>query len=504
MNIFSMHRALVCTVLCLTAAACGRVGGSDRDGAPGPANPPPGTPPSAPTNSAPVANAGPNLIIELPTDSATLSGSATDDSLPTSVINYTWEYVSGPLGPGNSPGVQITDASSAVTTARFAGGVGEYTLNLKADDGALTGSAVLNVSVRPNPLVYPGPTFPGWTIVQPADEGMDAAKLDEAREYSQTSSLGLTESGLIVRHGRVVYRWGSPTRLYEMKSTTKSIGGLALLLALDENRLALGDRAIDRLPMFGAEPPVDTSPSGGSLSDITLLQLATHTAGFSKSDDIDIEPHRLLYTPGSTWLYSDQGVNWLSDVLTNSWAQDLDAFLYSRVFTTLGIVRADVRWRNHVYRAPTLSVNGSPVPRREFASGLNTNVNAMARIGLLMSRRGVWGNTLILSNAIVAQVREPRPEIAGATIANPAGFPDATEIYGLLWWTNANGVIPEVPRDAFWSWGLHDTLIIVVPSLDLVVARAGVRGWRVPDEFWNGDYSALAPFLIPIVESIDP
>jgi CubicO group peptidase (beta-lactamase class C family) len=505
MNTFSMHRTLVCAVLCLSAAACGRVGGSDHDGAPGPATPPGSPPPSAPTNSAPVANAGPDLIVELPTDSATLSGSATDDSLPTSVINYTWEYVSGPLGPGSSPGVQIANSTSAVTSARFAGGVGEYTLNLKADDGALTGTAVLHVSVRPNPLLYPGPGFPGWTIVTPADEGMDIAKLDEAREYSETASLGMTESGLIVRHGRVVYRWGSPTLRYEMKSTTKSIGGLALLLALDENRLALNDRAVDRLPVFGIEPAVDTSPvSSGSLSDITLLQLATQTAGFSKSDDVDIEPHRLLFTPGSTWMYSDQGVNWLADVLTTSWGEDLDTFLFSRIFTTLGFVRADVSWRNHVYRTQTLSVNGSPVRRREFASGLNANVNAMARIGLLMSRKGVWGNNLVLSNAIVAQVREPRPEIAGATIANPAGFPDATEIYGLLWWTNANGVIPEVPRDTFWSWGLHDTLIIVVPSLDLVIARAGVRGWRVQEEFWNGDYSALAPFLVPIIESVGP
>jgi hypothetical protein len=216
MNTFSMHRAVLCALLCLAAAACGRVGGRDIDGAPGPATPPPGNPPSAPTNSAPVANAGPDLIIELPTDNAMLSGSATDDSLPTSVINYTWQYVSGPLGPGNSPGVQIANSTSAVTSARFAGGVGEYTLNLTADDGALTGSAVLHVSVRPNPLVYPGPTFPGWTIVTPADEGMDVAKLDEARDYSQTSSLGMTESGLIVRHGRVVYQWGSPTLRYEM------------------------------------------------------------------------------------------------------------------------------------------------------------------------------------------------------------------------------------------------------------------------------------------------
>ena len=31
----------------------------------------------------------------------------------------------------------------------------------------------------------------------------------------------------------------------------------------------------------------------------------------------------------------------------------------------------------------------------------------------------------------------------------------------------------DVPVDTFWSWGAGDSLIIVIPSLDLVIARAG-------------------------------
>ena len=36
-----------------------------------------------------------------------------------------------------------------------------------------------------------------------------------------------------------------------------------------------------------------------------------------------------------------------------------------------------------------------------------------------------------------------------------------------------------VPRDAFWSLGLGDSFILVIPSLGIVVARAG-PGWRDP------------------------
>ena len=65
-----------------------------------------------------------------------------------------------------------------------------------------------------------------------------------------------------------------------------------------------------------------------------------------------------------------------------------------------------------------------------------------------------------------------------------------------------------MPTDAFWAWGLGDSLIVVIPSLDLVIARTGnnpddntLPNWR---DDWNGDYTVLAPFLDPIVQATTP
>jgi hypothetical protein len=77
---------------------------------------------------------------------------------------------------------------------------------------------------------------------------------------------------------------------------------------------------------------------------------------------------------------------------------------------------------------------------------------------------------------------------------DPANFPQASSHYGLLWWTNADGTLPNVPRDAFWAWGLGDSLIVVIPSIDIVAVRAG-NGWRTG---WNANYSYLDGFLTPI------
>ena len=447
---------------------------------------------------------GNNLSVELPTDHTSLSGSALDDGLPTgSSLRFTWELVNGPPGPNNGPGAMLATATTQNAAVRFVGGPGEYVFNLKASDGALTGASTLRVTVQPNPNLYPVPptaSSSGWTTATPADENMDVARLDEAKAYSLAAGITGNESGYIIRHGRLVYSWGSPTRRYEMKSTTKSVGGLVLLAALDENKMALSDPAQPKIPGFGTDPAVDTSPvASGSLADITILQLATHTAGFSKADD---KKRQLLYQPGTTWSYSDQGLNWLADALTQTYAQDLNTFMSARFNTTLGIRATDLTWRDNAFRSLTLNVNGVAVPRREFASGMNANVNAMARVGLLMLRKGVWVNQSLLSNAIVELAHQSRAESAATVNADPTHFPGATTNYGVLWWTNATGQMSGVPRDAYWAWGLHETFIIVVPSLDLLIVRAGDHAWHPQKEDWNPDYAVLEPFLTPIVQSI--
>ena len=137
------------TLATLILTACG--GGGGGDSAPPPQNPPP----SAPTNAAPTANAGADQTVALPTDTFSLSGSATDDSLPTgSALTYAWTYANGPLGPNNAPGAVVASPTAANTSVRIVGGPGDYTFNLTASDGALTSPAdSVRLTVQGNPNI---------------------------------------------------------------------------------------------------------------------------------------------------------------------------------------------------------------------------------------------------------------------------------------------------------------------------------------------------------------
>jgi CubicO group peptidase (beta-lactamase class C family) len=486
----------------LVLAACGGGGG-------GGGNDPP-TPPA--TNDPPVASAGADMSTALPNATVSLSGSATDDG-PSTSLTYEWTS-------SNAAATSFSAASSAATDATFTA-AGTYTLTLTVSDGTLTDTDDLTVTVADAPPpaadIFPADddnsdALHGWAKVDAATVGMTQAGLDAAATVAQTVPAGVDPgSGMIVRHGQLVHSWGDIDARKEMKSVTKSMGGIALGLAIDEAKLTLATKGVDIMPTFGT-PPAENATEAQT---ITIAQLATHTAGFEKPDGNFTA--LLEFTPGTTWSYSDAGLNWLADVLTTSYQQDLAALTQERVWKVLGLNGLgtntdDVLWRENDFRPPTR--DGGTTQFRELASGLQANANAMARVGLLFLRKGMWKTTRVLSEERVAQAHTPLPENAGLQLNQPPGFlfPNATTDYGVLWWTNKSGTMPNVPTDTYWAWGLGEELIVVIPSLDLVIVRnggqspanstPGVRAWN--DDKWDGDVAVLQPFLDPIVGATTP
>ncbi|NIM60047.1 MAG: hypothetical protein GTO16_14085, partial [Candidatus Aminicenantes bacterium] len=101
-----------------------------------------------PSNQAPIVDAGPDQTITFP-NSATLDATVTDDGLPVppGVVTATWSQVSG-------PGIVTFGDSSAVDTTATFSEVGSYTLELSADDGELTGSDQVNITVSTASIIY--------------------------------------------------------------------------------------------------------------------------------------------------------------------------------------------------------------------------------------------------------------------------------------------------------------------------------------------------------------
>jgi len=112
-------------------------------------------------NQAPVVSAGSNQTITLPTTTATLTGTATDDGLPNKSLTLAWTQVSG---PGTATFGTPTTASTQVTVPQVAG---TYVFKLTANDSSLSTSATMTLTVNPvvvNLSVSLTPTFAGPNV----------------------------------------------------------------------------------------------------------------------------------------------------------------------------------------------------------------------------------------------------------------------------------------------------------------------------------------------------
>ncbi len=335
---------------------------------------------------------------------------------------------------------------------------------------------------RPGQTAWPGGE---WETATPEAVGMDVARLDQARDAALTGG----GSGMITRHGNAVLRWGDQERTYDLKSSTKAIGVTAVGVALLDGRFeSLHEPASKYHPDFGIPPEMNEGKDW--LERISLFHLATQTAGFNKPGGYT----QLLFEPGTRWFYSDGGPNWLAECVTLAYGRDLQELMFERVFKPIGIERDDLRWRTNQYRPKEIA----GVMRREFGSGIHANVDAMARIGYLYLRNGRWRGRQIIPSWFVDAARTVPYGMRGLPVVKLEDYSNASDHYGLLWWNNADGTMKSVPRDAYWSWGLYDSLIVVIPSLDIVASRAGksLAGPRSPH------YAPIEPFLEPIALSV--
>ena len=95
-------------------------------------------------NLAPVVDAGPDQALTFPTATATLSGTATDDGVPGLGLTTLWTKVSG-------PGTVTFGAAAALSTSATFSVLGVYVLRLTANDGEMSTSDTLTITIDSNP-----------------------------------------------------------------------------------------------------------------------------------------------------------------------------------------------------------------------------------------------------------------------------------------------------------------------------------------------------------------
>jgi CubicO group peptidase (beta-lactamase class C family) len=351
---------------------------------------------------------------------------------------------------------------------------GSATLALSRRQLLAASASLAAPAIIPSPVLG-DPLFPGltWPTATPASVGLRVEKLNAARNFATRFAGG---AGCVIRDGKLVYSWGVFKQPYLIQSSTKSWGSLVLGRAVENKGVDIREKARAYLPTVGQNP--SSNIGTGWLGSLTVDQLATHTGGFPFPSGYS----RLEAQPGSRWIYSNCGTNWLGALLTKVYGKDLRTVTQAEIFGPLGLTANDIVWRRAMFfKQP---IDGIQVT--EFNGGMRANVDAMARFGYLYLNGGQWRTGRIVGASWVQlSTQAYLPRIAISTLRQ----------HGLLWWNNNHNGMKGIPTDTFYSLGLNDNLTIVIPSLRLVIVRLGTDGWR-------NHGLKLPSFLQPIVDAV--
>lgn len=347
-----------------------------------------------------------------------------------------------------------------------------------------------------------------WTVEPPADHGMDAALLEEARRYAFADGRN-TQGVVVVHQGAIVAEWyseGADEESWAASwSVAKSFTSALVGIAIDEGKIpsvdepmttwypewadrGLGEVTLeDILHMApGIEWNENYSPTATGTSDIIRMVLAeqdqlAYAASREPSGD----------EPGTVFNYSSGTTMLVSGVIEQATGMRADEYAKEKLFDPISAEKAEW-WLDADDTTLTYCC-------------LDTTSRGFARFGLLYLREGRWGDQQVVPESWVADSVE--------------GSPAVPDLYGYQWWLND---FEGVPNDLFMANGHDGQYIYVIPSLDLVVVRNGTyakfdgppvadpilfdkypsdnlspgHGTAPPDE-WDA-----AQFLGPIVDSL--
>lgn len=374
------------------------------------------------------------------------------------------------------------------------------------------------------------PYFPAageWETRDPAQVGMDAELLEEARQIHLDNQnmaprdLALAHqrgfarepfgeqvgafkvrgepTAVVVRNGYIVAEWGEPHRVDNTFSVTKSFLSSTVGLAFDRGLIPdihapvaelMGPVEVERPECVAPRAPEGDFPtvaapfepfSGEHASRITWDDLLRQTSDWEgmlwckpdwadrPSQDADTWTTRDRHEPGTVYEYNDVRVNLLALAALNVWREPLPQVLRTQLMDPIG---ASPTWRWTGYENSWIYLDGIRVQSMSggahWGGGMFIHARDMARFGLLQLRGGRWNGEQLLSEEWLEMARTPGS-------ANPR--------YGFMnYFLNTDGEdLASAPETAHRHVGAGNNIVYVDPEHDLVVVVRWIQGGGLDD-----------------------
>lgn len=307
------------------------------------------------------------------------------------------------------------------------------------------------------------PEIPGatWAEVEPRAVGFSKKRLEALRGWLAT---GDTAAMTIVVGGRQVFAYGDVSRATKIASIRKSI--LAVLYGpyVADGRVDLRKTVVE-LELQEKTPflPVEEH---ATLEHLLMARSGVYLP--SGNQDLDLQmPRRGSKAPGTYHDYSNWDFNAAGTAFEKSTGRSINDALERDLAIPLGMQDFDRARQEKV--ASDVSVHPEYVMR--------LSARDLARVGLLMSRGGRWGERELVPSQ---WCRHVTTLVTPFERVNPAGLSVRGRFdrwgYGLMWWVweepiGPGGAVTGPLQGAYTAMGAGGQYVTVLPTLDMVVTH---------------------------------
>ncbi len=297
-----------------------------------------------------------------------------------------------------------------------------------------------------------------WSRVEnPSTNGWDDTDSSIFTRYliDSTNITGL----VIVHKGQIVLEYGDIKENSYIASCRKSI--LAMLFGkYVENGTINLDKTLGELNINDVSEllPIEKE---STIKDIISAKSGVYLNGSNGGDFRRYAPERGSVNPGTHWLYS----NWDFNVAGYIFEQETKRSIYDEIESQLAIPLQMQDWDKSLQRK-----SGNYEISKFPAYHMWLSTRDMARIGLLMLRKGKWNDKQIIPETWVNEIITERTSYKEAQKSVPLLKRDGLDLgYGYMWWLVENTTDYRL-KNAFSAQGALGQNITIYPEIDVVLA----------------------------------
>ncbi len=308
-------------------------------------------------------------------------------------------------------------------------------------------------------LAYPGASWDSVPEARAAGWSPDVLDSVRARLRALPSTGFLAVVG-----GRVLFSYGDLDTVTYLASVRKSV-----LSMLRGNYVRRGTVDLGRtLAELGMDDHggLTAEEKQATVKDLLTARSGVYHPAANEGDDLASAPPRGSQEPGTYYLYSNWDFNALGGAFELMTGRDIFDALESDLARPIGMQDFD-RARHRK--------TGDSTRSRYLAYHMHFSTRDMARLGLLMLRRGRWNGRQVIPADWVDESTRAFTPVGGM---NPVRRRDGPFGYGYLWWVWDGPRATGAFKGAYAGHGAIGQHIAVLPALDLVVAHKTAPGQR--------------------------